>query len=80
MSDKTPETPLSKEAIDALEKMKAGRILVGNEGDYGRDFLLMKKGAIERDSIRYADALALLNRGLIRATGSAGNQREYEPT
>ena len=70
--------PLSIEAARVLERMRDGLILIGNLGDYGRDFRLMQRGAENWENVRYGTVEELSNAGHIRARAAAGNQMEYE--
>ena len=77
---KPPPTPeLSKDAAAVLEKMQAGLVLVGNTGDYGRDFRLMVKGAPTWVNVNFAIVEELLIADRIKPAANAGTQTEYEP-
>lgn len=67
---------MSKEEV--LEAMRAGRVLVGAIGDYGRSFRLEYDGTW--DNIPFTIVQELISEGAITAADDRGDgQREYAP-
>ena len=71
--------PLSDDATEVLEKMRTGLVLVGNIGDYGRDFRLMERNATTWENVRFGIAAELIEGRQIRYVATVGTQSEYEP-
>ena len=72
MNGEDTAPPLSKDAAAVLEKMRVGLVLVGNVGDYGRDFRLMVKGAATWVNVNFAIVEELLVTGRIRRAENVG--------
>jgi hypothetical protein len=80
MSGQDAIQPLSEGAAAVLGKMQSGPVLVGNLGDYGRDFRLMSRGASDWANVKFSVVEELLRAGRIKSASQAGSQIEYEPT